>query len=53
MQLVVQNDIQTMNCGLATIALPWFTSTKHGFCEIDLAEMLCNLMPDRMFGDQA
>jgi hypothetical protein len=29
----------------STIAPPWFTSAKHGFCVVDL---LCNLMADRI-----
>jgi cytochrome c len=32
----------------STIAPPWFTSATHGFRVIDLAEMLCDLMADRI-----
>jgi cytochrome c len=37
-----------MRSVFSTIAPPWFTSAKHGFRVIDLAEMLCNLMADRI-----
>jgi hypothetical protein len=37
-----------MRSVFSTIAPPWFTSAKHGFRMIDLAEMLCNLMADRI-----
>ena len=32
----------------STIAPPWVTSAKHGIRVIDLAETLCNFMPDRI-----
>jgi hypothetical protein len=37
-----------MRSVFSTIAPPWFTSAKHGFRVIDLAEMLCNLMAARI-----
>jgi hypothetical protein len=37
-----------MRSVFSTIAPRWFTFAKHGFRVIDLAEMLCNLMADRI-----